>query len=239
MLRRTILIVTAVVLLAGCSSPPPAPGSRWAIVWTRRSNTELILDRLPLEDYPALKKFHNLKEAHYRHDATDEKMVALARVGLTNLSCVAVNWGGARITDRGIQALSSIPSLYNLGLEETGITEAGMELLVTRLRLKGVNVANCPKLTAKGLMKLAQSETLDNLQFSSDNLTIEEAATIIRSTRNVRRCDIIDPTGKFRLKQSVLYSAARARNLRLLIRPKGAVQTRDEYFQRFEQRHKT
>ncbi len=221
--RISALPCILALLLTGCGSPPPSPGSRLGIAWTSRSNTHLILDSLPLKDYPALKKFHKLSEVQYWREATDEKLEALARASLTNLACVTVNWGGKLVTDRGIEALTTLPSLTSLGLEGSRITDAGMEMIATRLRPKSVNAANCPNLTAKGLMKLAQAETLEDIQFSAENLRLDEAIQILRSLRHATRCDLIDPAQKFKGNEGALRSAARSKNLTLYIRPKGSL----------------
>src|SRR5881628_2209062 len=104
--RISALGCLIVLLLVGCVPRPPAPKSRTGVARTSRNNTYLILDSLPLQDYPALKKFTMLREVQYWREATDDKLEALARVGLTNLTCVTMNWGGELVTDRGIQALT-------------------------------------------------------------------------------------------------------------------------------------
>lgn len=215
------------IVLTGCGSPPPSPASRLGVAWTSRSNTHLILDSLPLKDYPTLKKFHKLREVQYWREASDQKLEALARAGLTNLTCVTMNWGGELVTDRGIEALTSLPSLNSLGLEGSRITDAGMEMIATRLRPREVNAANCPNLTARGLMKLVQAETLESIQFSSENLTPDEALRIVRSLRIDTRCDIVDPTQKFKTHEGDLRATARSKSLEFYIRSKGSLQVRD------------
>ena len=87
---RLLLIVCPLsFVLTGCigyaiafsaSDPPPAPDSRWSIAWTCRNHTHLNLSALKPKDFPALKKFQELKEAQFgphSNSATDEKMEAL------------------------------------------------------------------------------------------------------------------------------------------------------------------
>ncbi|MEO7676527.1 MAG: hypothetical protein ABIV39_07185 [Verrucomicrobiota bacterium] len=152
------------LLSGGCSNPPPAPASRFGVSFTSRNNTHLNLDSLPIEDYPALKKFHKLREVQYG-TATDEKMEALANVGLTNLRSASLN-GSSYISDRGIEALAQIRFMDSLGLEGTAITDRGVDLIAKRMHPRGVNVAACTKVTVDGLLKLAQSETMESLSFS-------------------------------------------------------------------------
>src|SRR3954469_12951027 len=127
-MRLVIIPVVLTLFVSGCGSPPPAPRSRVGMAWTSRNNTHLILDALPMKDYPALKKFHKLREIQFTYrTATDEKMDALERASLTNLYCVTMN-GSSHITDRGIEALSRIPTVHSLGLEGASITDVGLEL---------------------------------------------------------------------------------------------------------------
>ena len=151
-------------------------------------------------------------------------------MGLTNLNCVTMNCGASSVSDRGIEALTRIPSLNRLGLESSSLTDVGMELIATRMSPRVINAANCPNVSARGLIKLAQAETLESFSFSSQNLTQDEAVQILKSIRHATRCDIIDPRRK--LQQAPLYGAARSRNVRLYIREKGALQ----YHQEFQQR---
>src|SRR5438093_10607283 len=137
-MRLLIIAVLLIFFAAGCGSPPPAPRSRVGIAWTSRNNTHLMLDALPMKDYPALKKFHKLREVQFtRRTATDEKMEALSRVSLTNLYCVTMN-GSSHITDRGIDALARIPTVHSLGLEGASITDVGLELIASRMQPRGV-----------------------------------------------------------------------------------------------------
>jgi hypothetical protein len=197
------------------------------IGWASQSNTYLILNALPMTDYPALKKFHRLKEVQFTNrSATDEKMDALARVGLTNLYCVTMN-GSSHITDRGIEALAQIPSLHSLGLEGASISDAGLELIASRMQPHGVNVASCPNISINGLLKLVRTEALKDIGFSPDHLVTDDVVRLLDSAQNLERFQITGPSGH--LDRSAIFSAAgqkgRAlgRELRVVFQPKGSI----------------
>lgn len=166
------------------------PQSRTSVRWTSARSRTLILDGLSLRDYPTLSKFHELQEVQYWHrTATDQRMEALAQIGLTNLYCITLN-GSSYITDRGIDAMSVIPSVHSLGLEGTSITDAGVDVIARKMRPVGVNVAACTNVTVDGLLRLARTETLKDLSFSAGNMSSEDVLRILDAAPNLERLQI-------------------------------------------------
>ena len=226
-MRALSMAAVLTLFLSGCGSPPPAPGSRAGIAWTSRNNTYLVLDRLPIKDYPALKKFHRLREVQFTHrTATDEKMEALARVGLTHLYCVTMN-GSSYITDRGIEALAGIPTVHSLGLEGASITDAGLDLIASRMQPESVNVASCSNITINGLLKLVRTDTLTDIAFSADHLATADVVRLLESAQNLERFEITGPSNH--LDKGAIYKAAgakaraRGRELRVVFQHKGSM----------------
>ena len=190
--HRTLLYWLVVALFAsGCTYHPPIPASRLGIAFTSRNHTQLKLDCLPVADYPALKKFHNLGEVQYCwRTATDEKMEALAKVGLPNLRCVTMN-GSSYITDRGITALAQIPSMDSLGLQGAAVTDASAELIARRMHPRGVNAAACTNVTMKGLLALIETESLESLSMSSEPFSTADFVQLLNAAKNVKWFGIV------------------------------------------------
>ena len=188
--------------------------SRRGIAWASSGHTALKLSRLNLEDYPALKKFTRLRNAHFTRDsATDAKLEALADVGLTNLQLIVIH-NCPLVTDRGIESLSRIPSLRALVLLDTSITDRGLETIINKMRLGHVNVARCTNVTARGLLNLVQSEGLGTLGFSPENLTEAEVSEILEAARNVKECSIYYPNSNART--SAISAIAQRKGIKLV-----------------------
>ena len=183
---------------------------------------------LPIQDYPLLVKFARVKnimlDSQKGTFATDEKLKALARLDLTNLTgIIMVNC--RLITDEGIRALVRIRSLTGLELEGTAITDAACETMSTRMSLTGINVANCNGVTLEGLKRLAISATLKDFVFSAGKLTQQEVLDLVASFKNVTRCDIVDPQRK--LDANAIKAKGNERGMQVFLRQTGALQ--DKY----------
>jgi hypothetical protein len=192
-----------------------------------KPDTEEIAIRkdLPIQDYPLLAKFTRLSRigiwARDGQNATDEKLKALAALSFTNL--VDVNLlNGRLVTDEGIRSLSQLPVLKMLGLEGTSITDAGCEVMASKMRLTGVNVANCPGVGLKGIKTLGSSATVTNLSFSADNLTQKDVLDLIGSFKNIRWCQVVDTQGK--IDGSALKAKGAERNIYVFVKSTGALQ---------------
>ena len=192
-----------------------------------KPDTEEIAIRkdLPIQDYPLLAKFTRLGTigiwARDGQNATDEKLNALAALSFTNL--VDVNLlNGRLVTDEGIRSLSQLPALKMLGLEGTSITDAGCEVMASKMRLTGVNVANCPKIGLKGIKILGSSTSVTNLSFSADNLTQKDVLDLIGSFKNIRWCQVVDREGK--IDGKAVEAKGAERNINAFVQPTGALQ---------------
>jgi hypothetical protein len=164
-----ILFLSVTPLLCFGQRPVPLT-SKHDIESARPDVDDVFVTRLPLEDYPRLSKFRRLRAVLLGNGATDAKLQAVAQLDLTNL--VDLNMIAApQVTDLGISALTNIASLKMIGMEGTGITDASCEVMASRMRLQGVNVANCDGVSKKGINALGSSDTIKELGFSADNLS--------------------------------------------------------------------
>jgi len=193
-----------------------------------QNSSHLILDALPLADYPSLNKVAGLREVQFwRRTATDEKMEALARVGFAQLQCVTMN-GSSHITDRGIEALARIPTVHDLGLEGASITDVGLGIIAARMQPQRVNVASCPNITAKGLLKLVQAESLKDLGFSPNRMTTAEVVRLLEESRGLERFQITGPAHHLDRAAIDRAAAAKARargvGLQIVFQSAGSMQ---------------
>lgn len=188
-------------------------------------STHVSIRYLPIEDYPMLDKFRNVKEIDLACQegtfATDDKLKALASLNFKNLNDIVLT-NCRLITDEGISALVKIQSLKELGLEGTTVSDASLETIATKMRLSGVDISNCSKITLKGLQKLATCESLQEISFSANELTQNEILNLFDSFRKVNWCQIVDPQNK--LDKKILKAKAAEKNFSLVIKATGALQ---------------
>ena len=171
----------------------PAPKSRGNIARTGSDTTQLELSWLKGKDFPALKKFHKLETVTFRRgNATDEKLETLAQLGFTNLQSISTPncW---LITDRGIEALTRIPTLRGLNLRGTPITDRSVETITTKMRLEWVHLCKCTNVTARSLLKVVQTQPLRYLSFSCENLTEADVIEVLEAAPTLKECDICLP----------------------------------------------
>jgi hypothetical protein len=227
LLCTAVITLVVILFLSGCGSRPPSPGSRWDIAWTSRDKTHLVLDHLPIKDFPALKKFRKLREVQFCYrTATDEKLEALAAVGLTTLHCASLN-GSSHVTDRGVEALARIDSVHNLGLEGTSITDTGLKVIASQMRPDAVNVASCRNISINGLLELVQTETLKDISFSANGLSTAHVIHVLSSSRNLDRFQVTGPSHHLDRMAIERAAAAKARTqakgIRVVFQPKGSM----------------
>lgn len=223
---RLFLVVGPLsVILAACASPlfsiytpPPSPESRGDIARTSANADFVRLSRLKVEDFPALKKFHKLNGIIFpKGNATDEKLEALARLGLTNLSFV--NLGKCpQVTDRGMEALRQIASIKGLVLRGASITDQGLEAVASKQRLSQLDVPQCTNVTARSLLKAIQIESLYNITFSGESLAEADVVQILCASRNLRHCYIDAPNAH--LRTFAVRAAATTNYIRLELEDK-------------------
>src|SRR5258706_9165854 len=122
----TRLLAAAVLLCLGFGRHPEPLSHRKEILAAKSTLDSIDIWKLPLEDYPLLKKFAGVKRIWLSSRegtfVTDESLRALANLNFTNL--LYINLNNCRlVTDNGIRALSKIKSLKELQLEGTAITD--------------------------------------------------------------------------------------------------------------------
>ena len=220
-----VLFASVVISCIG-AGPYPEPLSNSKSIRAAKPTLDSIdIWNLPLADYPLLSKFIGLKQIWLWSEegtfATDEKLKALAGIGFTNL--IYINLNSCRlVTDIGIEALSKTRSLKQLTLEGTAITDVACDIMASRMSLELVNIANCPRVTKKGLEKCSRSITLNYFSFSSDTLTQEEVLTLIDSFKSITRCEIVDKQGK--LDAKAIKAKGKGKNIHVSVRSTGALQ---------------
>lgn len=189
-------------------------------VWITSEGTNYVhayISELRIKDYPALARIHALNTVYFRGDgATDEKLKALAQLRFTNFACVVFTdcW---LVTDKGIEYLSQIPSLHSLGLRQMALTDAACATMKKKMRLRSVNMPNCTNVTVEGLVKMAQSETMESLGFSVGRMSHDDVIRIIRSAApKVNRMDIdLSESAERRLDLPALRQAGQAKQIKL------------------------
>ncbi len=161
----------------------------------------------------------------YADDGTggsDEKLATLAKLKLEFLHDVTL-LNCPLVTDVGIQHLSEIKSLRLLQLEGTSITDEALETMASKMNLTGINVANCPKVTMRGLSRIASLETLDTFTFSAETLSQADVVSLINEFKeNVKWPAVVDVEGK--LDAAALKAIAKEKGITLSVRRTGALQ---------------
>jgi len=218
------LLLALLLFATGCNYPEPL-NNAWDIMWAS-SNTKMIaIANLPIKDYPLLAKFQNLKRIQFfkqgRSGADNAKLVALSLLKFNTLRDIEL-LAATDVTDQGLEALARIPPLRSLQLEGTSITDHGCEIISSKMRLTGVNVANCKNITYKGIQTLATSDTLEEIGFSADGLTTDEVIQLIKHFKNANWCGIVD--AHQRLDEPALRAAADKKHITLVIKKTGALQ---------------
>jgi hypothetical protein len=202
-------------LLTGCGSNPPTPSSKTDILLTSSTQTQLDLRSLPASDFPALSKFHKLREVQMPFGSgTDEKLRALTELKLPSLECVVVI-DSPGVTDHGVASLGKVKSLTAVGLRGTSMTDAGIETLRSLPKLKSVSLDGSINISIQGLLSLAKLETLEELSFPAGNIQQAELLELIRATPRVKHLQISEPNEE-RLDLPALRNAAKAKGMTLL-----------------------
>jgi hypothetical protein len=121
------------------------------------------------------------------------------------------------VTDKGIEHLSRIPTLRRLGLHQMSFTDGACDAMVRRMHLVGVNMVNCTNVTVNGLLKMAQSETMESLGFSVGQMTQEDLVRIIRTAGlRLKRMDIeFVESAERRMDLPALRQAAEVKEINL------------------------
>jgi hypothetical protein len=182
-----------------------------------KTHVHANISALRIEDFPALAKIHALYTVYFDGDgATDAKLKALAQLRFTNLVCVVFT-DCPFVTYKGIEHLSQIPTLHSLGLRQMTITDAACEVMTKKMHLREVNMPNCTNVTVDGLLKMAQSETMESLGFSVDGMAHADLIRILRlAAPKLKRMDIeMVESAESRLDLPALRQAAEERKIKL------------------------
>jgi len=219
-----LLRVTTLGYCGDFSKYPEPLSSRRDIARASANTDNIFIAKLPIEDYPALAKFTKLKRVHFHTKegtgADDQKLLALSRVGSTNLFDVdLLNCPG--VTDRGIEYLAQLPALRYLQLEGTSISDAGCKILATKPSVTGVNLTYCTNVTSSGLMQLAHSPTLDEFGFSFAGLTQDDVLRVIGELRHAKWCEIVDPKGE--IDDVIVKKAGATKSIQIVLQAQGAL----------------
>jgi hypothetical protein len=191
------------------------PGVR--ITSESKTHVHANISELEKEGFAALKKIHALFTVYFDGDgATDEKLKALAQLRFTNLACIVFT-DCLLVTDKGIEYVSQISTVTNLGLRGMAISDAACATLASRIRLGDVHMPRCTNVTVKGLVTLAQSKCIEHLGFSVGTINQSDLVQIITAAGpRLNRMDIdLDPAAEARLDFPALRRAAKARNITL------------------------
>lgn len=182
-----------------------------------KTHVHAKISDLRVQEFPALAKIHALFTVYFDdRGATDEKLKALAQLRFTNLACMVFT-DCLLVTDTGIEYLAQIPTLTRLGFQQMSITDGACDTMVRRMRLTGVNMPNCTNVTVNGLLKMAQSETIESLGFSVGQMTQDELLCVIRTAGSkMNRMDIeMIPSAESRLDFPALRQAGEAKGIKL------------------------
>jgi hypothetical protein len=195
---------------------PKALSSVQDIQRASSNETHIIVQGIAEKDFPALAKFSDLYEIDFKAGVTDEQLYALSRIGFSKVAQVAFI-DCPKVTDKGVECLTSISSIRGLYLLGTSITDSGCKTIADHLNLTVINLADSPKVTADGLAMLATSATLKELGFSLGNLTHTDLVQILGSARNVKRVEIeIAGSADAKLDRSTLRKLAKDKQITLL-----------------------
>lgn len=189
------------------------------VIITSESETHVhaLISELRIKDYPALTNIHALFTVYFKgNGATDEKLKALAQLRFTNLACVVFT-DCPLVTDKGIEHLSQISTVTNLGLRQMTISDAACATITAKIRLHEVYMPKCINVTVNGLLQMAQSKTIESLGFSVGKLGQNDLIHIISTAGpKLGRMDIdMDGAQEERLDLPALRRAADAKKIRL------------------------
>jgi hypothetical protein len=195
------LVVLSAFVTCGCGSHPTDLASDRDIRRTSKDVEMIRVGLLPLEDYPELVRFQQVRDVDFftmdGTGADDARLEALANLNWKKLKQVCL-LNCPSVTDEGIRHLSRLSSLEGFQLEGTSITDESLEILASNVNLKGINIANCPKITREGLLRLADHEGLEELGFSVGSMTHEDVVQIVTKLKDMEYLGIVDPDGKIR-----------------------------------------
>lgn len=223
LLRISLFI--SIIAANSCGSHPADIKSERDINNAPENVERIRIGLLPIKDYPALSRLVNVKDVDFftmdGTGANDAKLKAFSELEWPELKEVCL-LNCPAVTDAGIRQLSKIPSIQGIQLEGTSISDESLVILTKSVNLKGINVANCPNVTVKGLFVLAEFENLEELGFSVGSMTQGEVIKLINKTKNVKYLGVVDPDGKIR--ENELKIAGAEKGISVSVSQTGALQ---------------
>ena len=156
------LSLCCVLLLTGCGSNPPSPGSASAIRRLSSTTTSIGARGLSDDDIPALDRLHHLRQMHFSRGRgvglakiTDQGLARLAT--LKGLPVEILDLGYCdNITDMGVVHVAKMNSVTWLSLRVCPrITDAALTPLLSMTNLTGLDLRGCSGITDNGLEHLS------------------------------------------------------------------------------------
>ena len=156
---------------------------------------------LPLEDWPKLRKFTELSDLSIRGklgpQVVDDCLLSLSRLNMPKLTMLRL---ACSATDRGLGALTNLPSITGLSLFGPQITDSGLRMISKGMpRLHLITFYRCTSLTVAGYLSLTNSPTLRVVEMPVDDLTQDQVERIITELGQVTFWLFDKPTGKLSL----------------------------------------
>lgn len=199
-----IIFTASACVLCSCGHYPEPIGSSNNIAWTSSDETMIVIDGLPLKDWSRLQKFTLLEHLSIAEDMapniTDKHIEVLSGLNLPMLRDISLA-SCSQLTDKGILALTNVPSIISLQLIGAGITDKGLKALAVGMpKLEGINVSQCRYLTPTGLWSLTNSHSVKEVVLSIENLSQEQLWLLISGVPNVTWWTIQDTKGDLNLE---------------------------------------
>jgi len=211
-------LLLLVPMASGLAASPVLLSSQREIQDAPANLARIHMPDLPLKDYPLLSRFTNISRVYFHPNrgdgANDEKLEALASLNFEHLIEVGLV-KCPLVTDRGLLALSKIKSLQSLALHGTSVTDGGLETISAKMTLKVVGLAGCTNITVQGLLRLTESDTLEDIGISFDGRTQADVMRLIAAFRRVKTFTIVDPKGA--VDDAAVQKAAKAKSVRIVL----------------------
>lgn len=204
-LTRQIALIVSIglgaTLVSGCQHTRALIQSSHDIYRTSSSEYLVEVVDLPLKDWPKLQKFTKLSDVSIRGKMTpqviDECLLALSRQNLPQMRALRLECSA---TDKGLEALTNLPSIICLDLFGPCVTDNGVKMLCSGMpHLNSISFAECTTLTVTGYLNLTNSPTLREVLMSVENLTQDKVERIMTEVRQVTYWGIDKPTWKLSL----------------------------------------
>ena len=222
--RRRLLLAAYMLVLGGCGDYPE-PLTSGGSIQRSPPETEMVkIGDLDGNEYAKLTRFYRLRDIDFyvphRSGATDAKLIALSKVPLRQLQHISL-LGCFAVTDEGVEALRAFPTLKSVVLSGTSITDTSLFRVASMPNISGVS-ADCKYVSYTGLVYLARSDLITEIDFTCDNLSQDEVLSLIQMFRKVKSCVITDRQQK--LDPSIINRTAKDRGISIAVCETGAME---------------